>query len=132
MLLQKKIKKLSNQKGQALLEFAIVLPILVLLLMGIIQYGFIFFAYATASNVSREAARASAISGSVTTGKTLADSLIPSLMQSTTPNLVTKITDANGNFAMKADVSVTVPLIIPQMLVVVTSFTQSTTMRVGG
>ena len=125
-------RKKIGEAGQALVEAAIILPLLILLVMGIIQYGFIFFAYATASNVSREAARASAISGSVTTGKTLADSLIPSLMQSTTPNLVTKITDANGNFAMKADVSVTVPLIIPQMLVVVTSFTQSTTMRVGG
>ena len=124
--------KTKNNKGQALVEFAIFLPILVLLLMGIIQYGFVFFAYATASSISREAARASAISGLTITGKTLADSQVPALMVSTTPNVVVQIADANGNSAMRASVSVTVPLIIPRMLVVVTNFTQSTTMRVGG
>lgn len=51
------IEALKNRKGQALVEFAIILPILLLLVMGIIEFGLIFNAYLTIQNASREGAR---------------------------------------------------------------------------
>jgi Flp pilus assembly protein TadG len=47
----------SNERAQAIVEFAIVLPILMLLLIGILEVGRMLFAYASVINASREASR---------------------------------------------------------------------------
>lgn len=47
----------SKSRAQAMVEFAIVLPILVMLLIGIFEVGRLVFAYAAVTNASREAAR---------------------------------------------------------------------------
>ena len=52
----------ARPRGQALVEFAIVLPILALLLLGIIQFAFIFAAQIGVTNAAREAARIAAVS----------------------------------------------------------------------
>lgn len=49
--------KLKSEKGQAMVEFALVLPILLLLIGGIIDFGLIFNQKVLANNASREAAR---------------------------------------------------------------------------
>jgi hypothetical protein len=51
------------QCGQGLLELALVLPFLLLLLMGAIDLGRVFFAYAAISNAAYEAARQAARGG---------------------------------------------------------------------
>lgn len=51
----------DRERGQALVEFAAVLLPLILLLAGIIQFGFLFAAYVGVSNSAREAARAGTI-----------------------------------------------------------------------
>ena len=48
-------------KGQALVEFALVLPFFLLLVFGIIYSGMLFYDYSTLSNVARSAARERAI-----------------------------------------------------------------------
>lgn len=48
---------IRNDAGQNLVEFALLLPVLMYILMGIIQFGFIFAAYLTLNNAVREAAR---------------------------------------------------------------------------
>lgn len=53
--------RLKNEKGQAMVEFALVLPILILILCGIIDFGWIFGNQLLANNASREAARYSAV-----------------------------------------------------------------------
>jgi Flp pilus assembly protein TadG len=55
------LKAFQCQKGQALVETALVMPIIILLLMGIIDFGLMFNNYLMVSNVSREAARSAAI-----------------------------------------------------------------------
>lgn len=53
------IKKMKNtEDGVAAVEFAIVLPILLLLLFGIIEFSVIFYNKAMITNASREGARA--------------------------------------------------------------------------
>lgn len=51
----------GNERGQALVEFAAVLLPLVLVLVGIIQSGFLFSGYIGISNAAREGARAGTI-----------------------------------------------------------------------
>jgi Flp pilus assembly protein TadG len=46
-----------GQKGQNLVEFALILPVLLLLLMGIIDFGYVFIAYTGLFNAAREGAR---------------------------------------------------------------------------
>jgi Flp pilus assembly protein TadG len=48
---------LKNNKGAAAVEFAIVLPLLILILFGIIEFSVAFFDKAVITNASREGAR---------------------------------------------------------------------------
>jgi len=46
-----------REKGQSLVELAIILPFLLMILLGIIDFGRVFYAYVTITNASREGAR---------------------------------------------------------------------------
>jgi hypothetical protein len=48
---------MDNQRGTSAIEFAIVLPLLVVFLFGIIEFGLLFYNKAMVTNASREAAR---------------------------------------------------------------------------
>jgi Flp pilus assembly protein TadG len=47
----------SNTRGQSLAEFALVVPILAILLMALLQIGFLFLTQVGLTNAAREAAR---------------------------------------------------------------------------
>jgi hypothetical protein len=47
----------NKQKGQGLVEFALILPVFLLLLLGIIEAARIIWAYMTVQTAVREAAR---------------------------------------------------------------------------
>ncbi len=64
---------IRNQKGQAFVEFAIVLPILLLLVFGIIQFGILFNNYLTLTDAVRAGARQAAVS------RTLPDQVGPAV-----------------------------------------------------
>ena len=48
---------IKNQHGQAMVELALVLPILLILLMSIIEFGRVYHSYLIITNASREGAR---------------------------------------------------------------------------
>lgn len=48
---------MDDDGGQNLVEFALLLPVLMYILMGIVQFGLIFNAYVTVNNAVREGAR---------------------------------------------------------------------------
>lgn len=50
-----------NERGAEAVEFALIMPILLLLVFGIIQYGFYFWAMQGGAAAAREAARMSAV-----------------------------------------------------------------------
>lgn len=52
----------KREQGQTMVEFTIVLPILVVLLFGIIQFGIIFNNWVTLTDAARAAARKGAVS----------------------------------------------------------------------
>jgi Flp pilus assembly protein TadG len=49
--------KLKNQRGGSLVEFAIIAPLLFVILFGIIEFGILLFDKAMLTNASREGAR---------------------------------------------------------------------------
>jgi Flp pilus assembly pilin Flp len=59
--MNKKIS-LRDQQGQSMTEFALVLPIIALLLFGVIQFGIVFNNYITLTDATRAGARKAAVS----------------------------------------------------------------------
>lgn len=52
-----------TRKGQSMVEFALVLPIIIVLFVGIFEFGQIFNAYLQINHASREGARTGALRG---------------------------------------------------------------------
>lgn len=50
-------KRWGNQQGVAAIEFALVLPLLIILVFGIIEFSILFYDKAMITNASREGAR---------------------------------------------------------------------------
>ncbi|APG26972.1 hypothetical protein A7E78_03465 [Syntrophotalea acetylenivorans] len=49
--------KLRSEQGTAVVEFAVILPFLLVVIFGIVEFGFIFYNKAMLTNASREGAR---------------------------------------------------------------------------
>lgn len=64
----KRLRRKDDHEGQALVEFALSLPILLLLIAGIIDFGMILFSYSQASNSLRNALRFAEVVGYTNTG----------------------------------------------------------------
>ena len=60
------MKRLHDERGQTMVEFAIVLPVLCLLLFGAIQFGILFNNYVTLTDAVRAGARKAAVSRQIT------------------------------------------------------------------
>ena len=55
------LRRRRRSEGQSLVEFALIVGPLLLLVLGVIQFGFIFNSYITLTNAAREAAREGSI-----------------------------------------------------------------------
>jgi Flp pilus assembly protein TadG len=75
------MKRLKNEKGQAMVEFAVILPILLILIMGIIDFGWLFYNQLALNNSCREGARFAVVN----TGKQNRAELIENRVNSVTP-----------------------------------------------
>jgi len=61
-------RRRANEGGQALVEFAFVLPILLLILVAILQFGLLFYNYIDLTSATRDGARMATVSRSNTDG----------------------------------------------------------------
>jgi hypothetical protein len=61
-------KTVPGDRGQGLVEFAIITPVLLLLIMGIIEFGRLMVAFSSVSTASRDAVRYAASVGETTGG----------------------------------------------------------------
>jgi Flp pilus assembly protein TadG len=65
-------RRTTRRRGQALVEFCLVVPIFLLLLSGVIDFGFLLFQRMSVINAAREGARAAAMVYDATTAETVA------------------------------------------------------------
>ncbi len=57
----RRTRRKSGQEGQALVETTFMILAVLLLLMGIIEFGFLYYAYVRVANAAREGARAGSL-----------------------------------------------------------------------
>ena len=62
MTVVRRTLRFRTDKGQAMAEMAVVLPVLLFLILGIIQFGIVFNNYMTLTDAVREGARTAAVS----------------------------------------------------------------------
>jgi len=58
-------RRVRDQRGAIAVEFAIIVPVLILLVLGIIEFGFGYHAWDATQNAAREGARLGAVSPDV-------------------------------------------------------------------
>lgn len=75
------MKHITNQRGQALVEFAIIIPMLLLIIMGIAEFGMMINSYLAIQNAAREGARAGIVGSSNTDIRNMIVSISPSLKE---------------------------------------------------
>lgn len=129
-----------RQDGQAVVEFVVILPVLLLVLIAIYQFGQVFVNYMDVTSAAREGARKAAVSraaGSCSVVDGLAITAAKgagSDLNSSNLNVTVNRTCTNNTYAQSSDVTVTAtyPYSINIMGVVVSSgtLTSATTMRV--
>jgi len=57
------IRRARSEEGAQLVEFALVLPLLLLIMLGIAEFGFMFQRYEVLTNAAREGARLAVLPG---------------------------------------------------------------------
>jgi Flp pilus assembly protein TadG len=129
-------KRRDNEQGQAVVEFAVILPVLLLILFAILQFGVVFNNYIQVTAAAREGARKAAVSR--TLGTAAAESAATTAAKNAAPGLnqssITVSFPNSPTFAQGSDVSVQVsyPYSISIIGLVVASgnLNSTTTMRV--
>jgi len=129
------IKK--REDGQAMVEFAMVAPILLMLVLGIIQFGIVFNHYMTLTDAVRAGARQAAVSRTLPNPAATAEARVRSAASGTLSdagNPAQLAVTVTSTFAQGSDVTVraTYPYSINLLGVVVKSgrLTSETTERV--
>jgi Flp pilus assembly protein TadG len=105
------LKRIRSSRGVSAVEFALVLPILLILLLGIVDYGWVFFVRLTMTNAAREGAR-TGVTGDA--GSASADAVAAARAYLTTAGLsgvVTATTPSNAD--PRVAVTVTVDPFLP-------------------
>lgn len=72
-------KYIFSNKGQAIVETAMILPVILLILLGIIEFGRIFSTYSVITNASREGARYAAANTDDSTVRSKVDTMLSGL-----------------------------------------------------
>ena len=99
----KKFKNiLKNEDGQSLVEFALVLPVLLLLLFGIIEFALIFHADLVLSHSAREGVRKGSIYASSVSNEDLYNKVENGVYNSS-PSLDHKKLNINISFEKKSN-----------------------------
>lgn len=94
-------RRARGDEGATLIEFAIILPLLLLVLIGIAEIGLYFRSYLSASYASREGARVGAFVGDVADADCLILESVGAILSGTDLARIDRIeifkADANGN-----------------------------------
>lgn len=96
----------ASERGAVAVEFALLVPVLILLLLGIMEFGRAYNVQATLTNAARESVRSMAVNNSQTTARTAAKNastqLSPALADG---NIAFSATDCTAGTQMTVTVS---------------------------
>lgn len=101
------LSRLPRTDGQAFVEFAIVLPLLVMLLMGIVQFGLAFHNYLAITDATRVGARAAAVkrtAGACPAARTAIQSTVSGKQWSTVSGRITCTAGVNTGDQVKVTI----------------------------
>jgi Flp pilus assembly protein TadG len=104
--------RLRRTEGQAFVEFVIVLPLLVMLVMGIVQFGLAFHNYLSITDATRVGARAAAVkrtSGACAAATTAIQNTVSAKQWSTISSRITCTTPDGTDTGDQVIVVVTYP-----------------------
>lgn len=109
-------KIFKNKKGQAMVEIAIIIPILIIILMTIFEFGRIFNTYLIMTHASREGARSAALGSNDTEiSQTVNNSVsyldASNLTISITPTKNSRTRGNNVTVNLKYNLDIIVPVI---------------------
>ncbi|MBA3022216.1 TadE/TadG family type IV pilus assembly protein [Propionicimonas sp.] len=88
----RKLMVRARERGAAAVEFALVLPILVVILLGVIDFGLAMNAQAITANAAREGARTASLGGTAAETKAAAKSATVSLLNTSGSNPTVTVT----------------------------------------
>jgi Flp pilus assembly protein TadG len=131
-----RIKFFKTEEGQAMVEFALILPLLILLLCGIIDFGWIFGNQLILNNAGRDTARTMAINYDINGGDVANDATTLSTFQNrlgagnylNNSNLVVNSTLSGSGAEEKVTVTATYPL--PFLTPLLSTILQKTTITI--
>ncbi len=109
------IRRIHNgENGQALVEMALILPLFLLLLFGVIEMGRIGYAYVSVSNAAREGGRVATIGGTDLEIKNTIQNAATALDSISLTIIITPL-EANRQSGQEVTINVTYPvqLVIP-------------------
>jgi Flp pilus assembly protein TadG len=82
----------ARERGAAAVEFALVLPILVIILLGIVDFGLEINSQAIVANAAREGARVASLGGTSGEATTAASNAVSSLLNVSPTNPTIEVT----------------------------------------
>ncbi len=104
--------------GQAVVEFALLLPVLLILLFGTIEFGRVFLSYLVVVDAAHDAARVASLGGTTSAATAAADSAVQ-MAGLNGANLTVDVsgTQSGGEWVSGTSISVSasypVPIIVP-------------------
>ena len=105
----------ERDRGSAAVEFAIVLPVLVALLFGVIQFGWLFFSSTEMAGGARQGARNMTITNNTSKAKTAALDDMPTLGL-TAADVTVSVPGGSCDPGESATVTVTYTSPMPQLI----------------
>ncbi|MEO8261201.1 MAG: TadE/TadG family type IV pilus assembly protein [Pseudolysinimonas sp.] len=124
-------RRWRNERGAVAVEFALVFPLLILVLFGVVEYGAVYNAQLLVTGAAREAAREMAVTGNAGSATAAALTAAPGLV----PALTSGDIDFSGACAPGTDVTVTISYAKPfitGMFGATVDLTGTATRRCGG
>jgi Flp pilus assembly protein TadG len=121
----------KDDRGAVAVEFALVFPLLILVLFGVVEYGAVYNAQLVVTGAAREAAREMAVSGDAGDARAAALNAAPGLV----PALAAGDVAISGACSPGADVTVTISYDKPfltGMFGATVELTGTATRRCGG
>jgi Flp pilus assembly protein TadG len=107
------VRRLRDARGSAVVEFTVVVPMLMLLVLGVVQVGLAFYVRSTVTSAAAEGARVAAVSGAdIAAGvRRTRQALSSSLAEGVVDSVVARRTTTGGIATIDLEVRARLPLV---------------------